>query len=423
MNVTRCSSQAVWLIGVLAAMLAGCATIQSSIPKAEDISGKRRERSEAALRRFDETRDRAEFEAAQAHWSQGDADRCRESLEELLERNPDHLDARLLLAELLLDDNRPEEALRYLQPATEAHADDAQVQYIMGLVLDSTGQRDAALAHYERAARLEPDNEVYAVSYQPEMMSAMGLEEPPESFAPPPDGPPPPAEVSSNSPNDPGQEPARLRSEPVSPDNPSDSADSPVRGDSADSAAPKVGDSDRPKMSGRSVYPVQSVECTEAVDCAGDADPANDIAATSISASVLIQKGAKAIAAGSVEVGQAYFWEAAALRPDDPQIPISAAVSSLRHNQPEVAVELLEPAVAAFPDSAALQRILGTAYYRRGDYKSSQLALQHALSLDKSSALSYFLLGCTLVKLGQSEAAETCFRQARVIDPRYAAQR
>lgn len=393
MNVTRCSSQAVWLIAVLAAMLAGCATIQSSIPKAEDISGKRRQRNEAALRRFDENRDRAEFEAAQADWSQGDADGCRESLEQLLERNPDHLDARLLLAELLLNDNRPEEALRYLQPATEAHADDAQVQYIMGLALDSTGQRDAALAHYERAARLEPDNEVYAVSYRPEMMSATGLEEPPESFTPPPqpDGAPlPPAEVSSNS---------------------------------ADSAASQVGDSDRPKMSGSSVYSVQSVDCTEAADCAGDAGDANDVDATSVSASALIQKGAKAIAAGSVEVGRAYFWEAAALRPDDPQIPISAAVSSLRHNQPEVAVELLEPAVAAFPDSAALQRILGTAYYRRGDYKSSQLALQQALSLDKSSALSYFLLGCTLVKLGQSEAAETCFRQARVIDPRYAARR
>jgi len=265
------------------------------------------------------------------------------------------------------------------------------VQYAVGLALDSTGRHDAALAHYERAARLEPDNEVDAISYQAEIVSATEWEASPEGRAPlPPADGPPPAEVSTNSP---------------------------------DPVTPEADDSDRPKTSGHSVDSVQSVDGTEAADCAGNADPAVDADATSISASALIQKGAQAIAAGSVEEGRVCFWEAAALKPDDPQIPISAAVSSLRHNQPEVAIELLEPAVVAFPDSAALQRILGTAYYRRGDYKSSQLALQQALSLDKSSALSYFLLGCTLVKLGQSEAAETCFRQARVIDPRYATRR
>ncbi len=47
--------------------------------------------------------------------------------------------------------------------------------------------------------------------------------------------------------------------------------------------------------------------------------------------------------------------------------------------------------------------MLGAAYYRTGDYKSSQVALQQALSLDKSSALSYLLMGCTLAKLGQNE--------------------
>jgi len=107
MNVTRCSSQAAWLIAVLAATLAGCTTIRSFIPKPEDISGKRRQRSEAALQRFDTNRDRAEFEAAEARWTEGDVEGCRAALERILERNPEHLDARLAMAELSLNDDRP----------------------------------------------------------------------------------------------------------------------------------------------------------------------------------------------------------------------------------------------------------------------------------------------------------------------------
>jgi Flp pilus assembly protein TadD len=111
------------------------------------------------------------------------------------------------------------------------------------------------------------------------------------------------------------------------------------------------------------------------------------------------------------------------MNPHDPQIPIAAAVSALRRNQPDVAVALLEPSLKRFAESAALRRILGAAYYRLGDYESSQVVLQQALSLDKSSALSYFLMGCTLAKLGQTAAAETHFRQARRLDARYGIRR
>ena len=62
--------------------------------------------------------------------------------------------------------------------------------------------------------------------------------------------------------------------------------------------------------------------------------------------------------------------------------------------------------------------MLGAAYYRSGDYQSSQVALQQALSLDKSSALAYLLMGCTLAKLGQQQAADDHFRRPP-LDPRY----
>ncbi len=136
-------------------------------------------------------------------------------------------------------------------------------------------------------------------------------------------------------------------------------------------------------------------------------------------AAPLLEQGRAALAAGSPQTAIGYFHRAAATKPDNPQIPVSAAAIALRADSPHVAVELLTPAAKQFPRSAAVQRMLGAAYYRTGDYKSSQVALQQALSLDNSSALSYLLLGCALAKLGQQEAAEENFRQAGMLDPRY----
>ena len=99
-----------------------------------------------------------------------------------------------------------------------------------------------------------------------------------------------------------------------------------------------------------------------------------------------------------------------------PQVPLGAAVLSLRHNQPELAVRILEEAQPRFAGNAALPRTLGMALYRQGDFKTSQIALQQAIALDKSCALSYLLMGCTLTRLGQTEAAEGYFRQAQLLE-------
>ena len=81
---------------------------------------------------------------------------------------------------------------------------------------------------------------------------------------------------------------------------------------------------------------------------------------------------------------------AIAAAPDREQAALVATVLSLQHNQTALAVELLTPAVRAYPRSAALFRTLGTAHYRAGDYVAAEVALRQALSLDKGSALAYF---------------------------------
>lgn len=130
-----------------------------------------------------------------------------------------------------------------------------------------------------------------------------------------------------------------------------------------------------------------------------------------------------ALADDDLATARECFHRAIALDPDDSQTPISAAVAAMRANRPRLAVEILAPAAERFTKSAGIYRALGAAYYRAGDCKSAQVALRKALSLDNSNALSYLLMGCTLAKLGQNEAAESHLRQARALDSRYSIAR
>ena len=134
----------------------------------------------------------------------------------------------------------------------------------------------------------------------------------------------------------------------------------------------------------------------------------------------LINRAEDALRTAQPELALALFREAAARRPDDPQIVLRGATAALRYDYPDLAIELLEPAAARFAQCAAVHCTLAVARYRLGDYRASQVALRQALSLDKSSALAYFLMGCTLRKLGQAEQAYAHFRQAAMLDPRYA---
>jgi tetratricopeptide (TPR) repeat protein len=346
-------------LAALISAASGCAGFKLPDLSAQQDGVSREERKKEAVRRFDESRELAEFEAAAAAGERGDARTCEETLQRLLGRNPKHRDARLLMADVCLAGDRREEAFTHLQAALQAHPDDAQVLYAMAVLLDAANRRDEALAYYQRAAQQEPDNELFAVGY--------------------------------HTARDGGRQ-------------------SPIGGAGAETATDA--------STTLRVKPVAQTPQAVASDRDGSVGPVGGEAVQA-----LFQRAGTALQQDAPEAALVFFREAAGKQPNNPQIPISAATMALRHNHPDVAVELLTPAERRFADSAALRRILGVAYYRLGDYRASQVALQQALSLDKSSALTYFLMGCTLAKLGQSEAAGTHFRQAEAIDPRYAARR
>jgi tetratricopeptide (TPR) repeat protein len=402
------SRRVLW-VGVLLALTAGCAGLGVPHPLPADMAEKRQDRAEEAVREFESKRDLAELQAALAHWNRGDVKACEESLRRLLDRNPDHREARLLMAEVCLADHRPQAAYEQVQQALAAHPHDAQVQYTTGLVLDATGQGDPALAYYERAAELEPDNEVYALGYQTALEGAGTV-----------------GAWSVDSTGLPGQSsevsagPALVIPDPTAQNMEPAATLAGGRPEGPKPAAP-ASETARPSTTLRLTVPGEGI---------GRADLADSAEAAEMDrVGALIAKGRAALAEGSGDGSVAYFRQAAAVRPDDPQIPITAAMAALRGERPDVAVELLRPdhpedgARRRLGGSAQLYRVLGVAYYRLGDYRSSEVALRQALSLDKSSALSYLLMGCTLSKLGQFESAEAYLRQARTINPRYTVQR
>ena len=399
---------------LLSLALAGCASVK--FPEIKDVVLQRKARSEAAMRQFERDRDLAEYEDAQSRWRGHDVQGCRESLEKLLARNPNHLEARLLMAELLQSENRAQEAISCLEPALRAYPDDARLHYALGLTLDAAGRPGEAISHFERAAKIEPDNGLYAVEHQ----RALAAGNKPGGAVAQPSAPPATPNMLPEEPTARWQGGPAVQGEvipaaylerstpagqPPAPDPPGRAARRPG---SAAGSSPLAAGSRGADRSSRAAY----AEANDSADNAGPNSPGR-----------LFEQGAKALSQGSAETATVCFRQAMAAKPGDPQIPLSAAVLALQYNRPEMAIEVVERSLNSLPNSAALYRILGAAYYRRGDYQASQSALQQALSLDKSSALSYFLMGCTLARLGQAEAAETHFRQAQAIDSRYTVRR
>ncbi len=371
----------------------GCASFPGTKELwSSDFAEKRRERNEEAIRSFENNRDQAQYQAALARWEENDLKGCRETLERLLVRNPRHLEAQLLLAEVNLMEKRPQEALRQVDEALCAHPDHARALYTKGLVLDAIGQSAGAIACYEQAARAEPENKEYALSYQ----AAKNMDDAEEG-------------------NSDAAIPAAHREPLIADKKNLVSVDK--RGPNLIAPATR-----EPPVQTTSVAAPSQEIAVEKKKSSGFTDSYAH-AESAVSAEEFLAESQRALSEDAMGAARIAYQKAAANQPNNPQIPLATAAAAIRTNHPELAVELLTPAARRFSKSAAIHRMLGVAYYRMGDYKSSQLALQQALSLDKSSALSYFLMGCTLAKLGQAESAEAHYQQARTLDARYSIRR
>lgn len=92
-------------MALLAMAASGCASVDWASEnwaamRNDDVASRRKQRLIEAAERFDEKREKAQWQAALARMRNGNWDGARDQLEALLARNPDHADAREILGKI-----------------------------------------------------------------------------------------------------------------------------------------------------------------------------------------------------------------------------------------------------------------------------------------------------------------------------------
>ena len=343
---TVCFSYLLVLIGSLPP-LAGCAALPAASPQPPDVHAESAERKEATAREFEQKRDLAQYQAALARFQQNDTPGCQKTLQDLLQRSPQHYEARLLRAELMLLAGELQQTKEQLEELLNERPEDAAARHMAGLLLEAQDNLPGAVGQYEQAVRFAPENQAYRTTLQV------------------------------------AQETLTDR---------------------------KTGGGDG----------ITRVSANLPVDSTGSTSAPRQTASRRRGASVAGSALEQALQANDQQAIDEHVAAVAVTATDDPQAVIAAAGALLKHNQPAQARQLLEAAKSRFSTSAPLYQSLATACYRSGDFQAAYDALQTSLSLDKSSGLSYFLMGCTLSKLGERQAAESHFLRAAALDPRFA---
>lgn len=101
------------------------------------------------------------YEMALSCWQQGDGDGTKRHLDEALAAHPRHREANLLLAEWCLLANCPDEAISRVAQLCRERPQDARAFHTLGTLLAAAGRDRDALALYERAAQLAPEDTMY----------------------------------------------------------------------------------------------------------------------------------------------------------------------------------------------------------------------------------------------------------------------
>lgn len=131
-----------------------------------DIHPMRKERSTAAAKKFDIERNNAEYQAAAAEWRQGNFKASRDGLEKILHRDAAHRESLILLAEIELEQDQSEKAVATLRRGIEAHPEDAELSYKLGLALEAAGEESEALHHFHIAVQLAPHEKKFAEVFE-----------------------------------------------------------------------------------------------------------------------------------------------------------------------------------------------------------------------------------------------------------------
>ncbi len=451
-------------VGSLAMFSGGCATWGSLGTttvrnQADDIGPKREARRDQVAQDFDKRRDDAQFNAAATAWQRGDTITCEQNLQQLLGRNPKYSRARMLLADLYLFNGQSQKAIDELTRAVEADPKDAVAQHSLAEALDSVGRQQDALLHYEAATQLDPKNEVFALSFR----SALGVNPTAAKQLPPFDsaiaaknvspaaGAQPtaqshvpaaavvtsPVKISAQTaiptqfPIEPPFIPPRAAEIAASPTTPAtnEKASWRLNGSVKDPSQPREFETPGTNMAQwlQAMHFETSDNPTAANTAAAIAEsiqkPLDGLTPSIRSAEVRTAQDIQPSPSSNpvMPVVQVAYPRVEPVQQRALQSPLQEAVQSLAKGDTALAIDAATRGLSRTPDeAAALYRVLGTAHYRRGEYATAQTALAQALLLDKSDALTYFLMGSTLAKQNEHEAAAKYFAEAAKLDSRFA---
>jgi tetratricopeptide (TPR) repeat protein len=422
-----------WLAIVwLSLVAAGCTNLNEARQniarnQAPDVGPIREKRTEELARDFDRNRDNAQFEAAASCWQRGDVEGSKTMLIQLLQRNPNYRRARFVLADIYLFNGDSKLAIDQLRQVVESNSNDPMAHYALAQVLDATGQRSEALEHYSKAMQLDPKNEVYSLSYNT-AQAASRSEAVLANTSPPVAAPLKPVQAKRAA-------GLTLTERPMPPTSTS-SAQATSNGKPLQTQSVKLASVDewvRPIDLGTSSTPNDKPQSESSKNTASvmavKAAPSSAVPVVAAPVAVRApeahaeQRSEEHSANGEPGLATAASYSVVSTNPADRQSlqnPLQRAVDALARGDTEGAIQWATAGLAQSPQQPApLYRLLGAAHYRRGEYQAAQIALGQALSLDKPDALSYFLMGSTLSKLGQSETAARCFAEAARLDPRF----
>jgi len=96
-------------------------------------------------------------------WKGGDKETAEAAFKKALALDPKHLKSRLNLSRVLLEANRPDEALSQLDSVRAVDSTSAEVYRLTGRALAEKGEVDSAVAAYRTAVKLD-DQDVWALN-------------------------------------------------------------------------------------------------------------------------------------------------------------------------------------------------------------------------------------------------------------------
>jgi tetratricopeptide (TPR) repeat protein len=150
MNMTRnIGKVAATLTAAAVVFIGGCTAQQTSTMK---------EAKQAAKTRWQDARSGILFSLAQQQFDGGDLEKAEATCSQAMEQSQPHAEFYELLARIAVERGQLERAIHTLELADKLDPKRPTVHYLMGVIFQRWQRYDAALAQYEIAYKMTPDN-------------------------------------------------------------------------------------------------------------------------------------------------------------------------------------------------------------------------------------------------------------------------